>query len=299
MAVGLAKWRNWQFVAGTLILISLCVAHWLGPIVLKAIYNGDLVIPGADSLMEASDSTPFQSYSDKLHHLINLTHLLAACTVAAIVAFGKKSVTFLIGALAIGDVALIIYSYRYGSPFSILVDGGIGEIYGYGKQLAMAGLFAVLYRKYGGAPLFAALSFLCFWLFVDDAFRYHERFGYLIGEFLNPGLIDNLGPGIRPRDIGELIAQAIAGFFVLGSVAYTFLRSGTSVRVTGAIFVGLVFLLAGFGVVLDFFDRIPLLGMSPMVTAHLEDGGELLVLTLMTGFTAMSYWRYSSTENTA
>jgi hypothetical protein len=296
MAVSSTQWRSWQSVAAVLLLVSWCVLHWLGPIILKAVYVGDLAIPGADKLMEAIDSTPFQSYSDKLHHLINLTHILAACALGAIVAFREKSTAFMTGALAVGDTALIIYSYRYGSPFSILVDGGIGEFYGYGKELAMAGLFAVLYRKAGRAPLFAALSFLCFWLFIDDALRYHERAGYFIGELLNPALIENLPPGIRPRDVGEVIAQVIAGFVVLGVVAFTFLRSETRVRVTGAVFVGLVFLLAAFGTVLDFFDRIPVLGMHPMAAAHLEDGGELLVLTIMVGFATSSYWRYSNVE---
>ena len=70
-----------------------------------------------------------------------------------------------------------------------------------------------------------------------------------------------------------------------------YLSSAATVRKSGLQFIGFLVLLGFFGVVLDIVVRISVLEMHAKMVAHVEDGGELMVISLMLAFVTSLLWR--------
>lgn len=284
--------KRLEITLGILIFIPWIGAHWLGPIVIEAIYNGNYTWPVFDRIMEARNEFPLSYYVNTIHRLVNLIFLLVGTVMVALYSFQRQLLAVFLIAIIIGDLALVYFSYSYGTPFSIYQDGGIAEIYGYGKEIAIGIAFLVLYRKFENAVFYAVFSGLAFWLFIDDAFRYHEVVGGLLAESLNLSFLSDLfGGRVREQDIGELIAQAFAGGVFLVFAIWGYISSAPQIRKTGLQFAGFLVLLGMFGIVLDILDRTALLKPYAQISKHMEDGGELVVMSLMLAFVVSLLWR--------
>lgn len=284
--------KKLEMTLGILLIIFWIVAHWLGPIIIEAIYNGNYTWSVLDRIMNARNELPLDYYLKTIHRLVNLIFLLTGIVMVSLYSLQRQLLAVFLVAMIIGDLALVYYSYAYGTPFSIFQDGGIAEFYGYGKEIAIGLVFLMLYRKFEKGLLYAVLSGFAFWLFVDDAFRYHERVGGFLADSLNLSLLsDMLGGRVREQDIGELIAQAFAGSIFLVFAIWGYVSSTPEIRKTGLQFGGFVVLLGIFGVVLDILDRMPLLKVHAQISNHIEDGGELVVMSLMLAFVVSLLWR--------
>lgn len=151
-------------------------------------------------------------------------------------------------------------------------DGGFAEIVGYAASAISVLCFGRVYLRRGGrVSLF--LMTLMMYIGVDDAFKYHERFGAFLVEGLNLGAVG----GLRAQDTGEIAAWSIAALTLACIIVWSRRRiqpgdQGVAMLV-GLLFVALVLC----GVVLDML-HIVLPGQIGFVIGVLEDGGELMCL---------------------
>lgn len=155
-----------------------------------------------------------------------------------------------------------------------------------GKWALASALMVWLHRRQRQA-VFLGLGLLFLYLFVDDAFQYHERVGNLLAKQL--GLPSAWG--LRGRDFGELLATAfvvVPGLLVLAWAAVT---GSPRTRSILKVFVGLFVLLACVGILADMVHVAVSGAEGPagvflkLGFATLEDGGELIVGSLILGAT--------------
>ncbi|MBL8211477.1 MAG: hypothetical protein JNK87_12225 [Bryobacterales bacterium] len=167
--------------------------------------------------------------------------------------------------------------------FSVETDGGFAEIFQYGKELfvmlAFAGL-ALARRE----PHFAVWSALFAFVLADDWLMLHEEAGAVLAS-----RYELFVPGLRGRDVGELLFAALMGAALLPLLALTYWRADLAVRRDGRIAAVLVALLAGCGIGLDLLHqalyRTPFFVPAGMA----EDGGEMLAMTLLVVWAGSRY----------
>ena len=150
-------------------------------------------------------------------------------------------------------------------------DGSLQELFNYAQTgicAAMLGLVAL--RRHS----VMALAWACVFGFVliDDALMYHETFGAWLAQVLG---LPALG-GLRPVDLGELLAWALAGAVVAPIWITAFLRTSGTEQGLGlillALFGGLVFFAVG-------VDLLHAAVPSQMLMVA-EDGGEMIAIAL-------------------
>jgi hypothetical protein len=163
--------------------------------------------------------------------------------------------------------------------FSIERDHGFAELFQYLKQLLLAlGLLAVSLRTRGW--VFAGWAMFFGFLLLDDMFQVHERVGRRFGSELGiPAMF-----GLRTDDYGEIAYAAILGLGLVVFVTLALRHGDALARRFSADLLCLLVALALFAVLFDTlhtmaYFRAPMLA-APL--ALLEDGGEMLVLSLIT-----------------
>lgn len=113
---------------------------------------------------------------------------------------------------------------------------------------------------------------------IDDLFMVHEIKGGIVASRLG------LRPshGLRAQDLGELIVTAAVTLVMGVPILVAYLKGSPAVRWACRILAGLVATLALFGVVIDMAHTLvrPHLAGFDWV-ALLEDGGEMLVISLL------------------
>lgn len=189
--------------------------------------------------------------------------------------------------LFLSDIAFIIlhliYIYTPYLPsvrFSLTYAGGYSEFFQYTKEFWITVLFLALAIKHRSA-MYSVLSLLFFYLLFDDSFEFHENFGATIAEFLN------LQPafGLRAVDFGELAVSAIAGALLMAALLVAFLLSDKTARRVARSIMAMIVVLVFFGVFLDMLDvLIESMGGS-IIVRTIEEGGELIVMSVITWFT--------------
>lgn len=153
-------------------------------------------------------------------------------------------------------------------------DGSIQELANYGQAgLCAVFLALVVWKRHS----IMALAWCCVFLFVliDDAFQYHETVGaWLATTFHFPSL-----GGMRPVDLGELMAWAMAGLVVGPMLAMAFLRCSGNERGMGLV------LMACFGALVVFAVGLDMLHVAVQseILMVAEDGGEMIAIALACG----------------
>ena len=201
-------------------------------------------------------------------------------TVAAVTRMVLRSpLTRLAAVLLLIDFAFIAiqiaaeasdYAFRGSFSLGLEKEHGAAEIYGYAQSFGVAVLLLLAWRRWRN-PVACFWAGLYLFVLLDDALLIHERAGSAIADF---GVVSIAS--LRAQDVGELTFYAL-----LGSLALTALlaverrhppgpRPSTLTRlmlpVTGLLFT--------FAVVIDAAaSTLPF-------EAALEDGGELIVLSL-------------------
>jgi hypothetical protein len=192
----------------------------------------------------------------------------------------------LLGLLIIADLSFIILHILHvytgwlpDSLYSLSRDRGYAEFFQYTKELWIAVLFlalAIQQRK----PVYLIFSFLFLYFLIDDSFEFHEQAGSLMAETLH------LEPlfGLRSVDMGELAVSIIFGGLFFTAIGITYAMSTPVERRVSIQVILLIVVMAVFGVLLDMFEIItehP--GLSELLKI-LEEGGEMLVMSVITWF---------------
>ena len=192
----------------------------------------------------------------------------------------RRPLVVILALMVAADVAFalleaLVQATDYGFPgayrLSLQTEGGLPELYGYAKGLAITLFLFGAWRRWRlhSAAVWAA-AYL--YLTLDDAFKIHERLGGVVAR----GLGEGFGPaGLRTQDFGELMVYLTFGATLLGAlVLVERRRGGATTTMLTRLMLPLIALLAYFAVAIDIaFHDLP---MDVMI----EDGGELVALSI-------------------
>jgi len=191
-----------------------------------------------------------------------------------------------IAALALVDIVFIAVSAVQdirGLPhgrWHVSADRGFAEWWQYVKWAALALSFVLLSVRSFSA-VFLGWAGLFLYLLLDDSFLIHELVGRSLAQHFGfPSAF-----GLRPQDFGELIVTVAAASFLLGAITIAYIcTKRQDVRELTHGLIALLILLAVFGVGVDMLD-IALPWHRVRVALNLvEDGGEMIVASLMVGY---------------
>jgi len=193
-----------------------------------------------------------------------------------------RSSKFLLILLLADLVFLLIHGLYLGhlvsDPLlSIEKESGYAEIYQYIKEFWIFILMLIIAVK-EKRLIYFAWSLLFLYLLIDDAIAFHEKVGNYLTNYIEFKPVFNL----KPADIGELCASAVFGFFLFASIFVSYLFSSPGEKkISKQLFI-LVLILAFFGV---FFDMLHVaIHWGESVWGIIEDGGEMLVISVMVWF---------------
>lgn len=182
--------------------------------------------------------------------------------------------------LDVGFRKLYSHQLQVMGPYSIANDGGFGERAEYALGLVGAVASFVLAWRYRSIAASTVGALFCFTV-LDNALQFHEQMGRMVQHLAPRGL------PMKDNHFGEFVVMATFGAFVLAVIVPTILRH------VDALHAGLFIVLAaicGAGFFGIFVDAIH--GMVPggtklfHVFTLLEDGGELVFITLAGGIAA-------------
>ncbi|HNN12177.1 MAG TPA: hypothetical protein PKL78_01375 [Anaerolineales bacterium] len=167
--------------------------------------------------------------------------------------------------------------------FNLTMDLGLSESFQYVKEFWIVILFIWLMYKNRNF-LFTGWVFLYIYLLFDDMFGFHEGLAafFIAKSGIEPEKI--LFNNVRYQDFGEIGISLLFGVILLSIIAFTYFKGNAVVRDIFHHLIGLLFLLVFFGVVADFIDRLfspEAQKMMVMFTDVLEDGGEMIAMSLM------------------
>jgi hypothetical protein len=168
-----------------------------------------------------------------------------------------------------------------GAHYSLETDGGLAEFYQYMKQLWLAVCLMTAFLRRRHLVLLAWSGFFGF-LLLDDALQLHERGGLWLGRHFGFPAI----AGLRPEDLGELIVAGVVGASLLVVLAIAWWRDREPTWRLSKDLLVLTAALGACGVLVDSLHVVAYF-RAPMLSAPLafvEDGGELLIVSLMTAW---------------
>lgn len=158
-------------------------------------------------------------------------------------------------------------------------DRGFGELFMYAQELALIVLCVLLWKR--TRQMFALVwASIFMFLFADDAFQMHENLGWMFAQWSQ---IETQGT-MRGQDYGEMVAWApflvVFSVMVLSSHWYSDRRHRLFLWGLYVLAAGLV----GFGVGLDILSRVYNFWGHTNIVSMLEDGGEMVVVSLMLAY---------------
>lgn len=158
---------------------------------------------------------------------------------------------------------------------------GYGEWWQYVKAAVISGMLAAAYRLCR-APIYLAWTAAYCFVLLDDALEVHERGGRLFASLLDL----QAGFGLRAVDVGELLTWSIFGTALLAFGSWAYRRSNATARLRSIKLAYCFGLLVFFGGFIDMANIV----LSHTVfhfrgTGLMEDGGEMLVLSLTCAYT--------------
>lgn len=193
-----------------------------------------------------------------------------------------SAVAILIGcfiAYAFAEKHRIEGSFFYGRVQFSFIDGGYPEFLGYFLELAACAIFASFAWWYHKKHWYL-WAIILFVVFLDDAFSLHESIGHAVSN--NIGVSASMGDLIGFASTGLLSA----GFWVIGLRMVTDQNEFCAYLVFTVYFSILIF----FGVGVDAMHGMFGQNMSQTLFGLIEDGGELL-MTSVISLSALGMWR--------
>lgn len=175
-------------------------------------------------------------------------------------------------------IDLLIPSYEgilLDERFNLLLDRSFGEQFGYLEEATVALLLATLFAR-TRRPTFLAWTVVFAAIVADDSLMLHETSGGWLADTLAlPARF-----GLRAQDFGELLFVAMMATPLLLIVALAWWYADPEGRRLGRDLGLIVAALAIFAVVLDMVDRILPWQDLWEAAALLEDGGEMVVVSV-------------------
>lgn len=166
--------------------------------------------------------------------------------------------------------------------FLITQDFGFGEVFQYIKVFWIVGLLVSLWwmRRLG---MYLAWAAVYLYLLADDSLRIHEQLGGVIKTAfdLRPAY------GLRGQDFGELLVTAGFGLILLVFLSVGFWFADRIARRESYMLLALTGGIGFFGVVVDMLQSAAPSGWVSSVFALAEDGGEMVLVSLVLAFVFM------------
>ena len=158
-------------------------------------------------------------------------------------------------------------------------DWSLGEMLNYAKWLALAALSALLFRRQGQA-IFLGVLILSLVALLDDSLQLHERF--------ESAEVFGFVPVLHlPRGMGELTFMALEGLAIAGTLAYGWIKAPRLVRRQVVPLLLLLGAAAFCAAPIDFLHlQAPPRSIVAGLLGILEDGGEMVFLSLAVGYAA-------------
>jgi hypothetical protein len=160
--------------------------------------------------------------------------------------------------------------------FFLSQDHGFGEYLEYSLLLAVAAMLFLMWRR-DRSPIYLVNAVLFVYLAADDAFEFHEQFGFWIAPALARILPANLP--MAPHYFGEPLL--FLGVCLAWLVALGFALRSSKPRpvVNSLILMGCIFMMAFFGIIVDAAtDWGPHTVARTDIDAFVEDGGEFVMI---------------------
>lgn len=186
----------------------------------------------------------------------------------------------------------IVGSLELSQLWSLEQDNGYPELYGYGKMFLAAMLLLLTHRAVRQQP-YRALAIVLLIIGLDDAFSLHEA----VGAWLARSTALEAPFGLRPQDLGELGAFAALGLLSITLLFRAYTKGDRLARQSTVLHAVLLTALFGFAVVVDMV-HVVLEGRARTAAAVVEDGGELVVLSLILALSLAVRHRVASSNNT-
>ena len=166
-----------------------------------------------------------------------------------------------------------------GRLLSIDQDMGFAEMFQYIKEYWI-GLILLWFALKRRSFLFFGWSLMFFYLLFDDALMFHESGGTILTRYFN------LQPilGLRAQDIGELGIAVIVGVAFLAIIGISHYFSEQRLREISKRIAILLVALVFFGVFVDIIHSMFRKTEISNLLALIEDGGEMVVMSLITWY---------------
>ena len=194
-------------------------------------------------------------------------------------------------AFAIIEVAVIATDYGFKGAYRLSLQTeklGIPELVGYGYELGVYVLLFAAARRWRSAAAWF-WSGLFFYLFLDDALQLHEHIGGWLADVIGLPAI----AGLRSQDLGEAVFYVIVGTVaLLGLIAAERRMTGPGVSSLTKLMLPITILYGFFAVVVD-------LALQFRFETSIEDGGEMVCLTLALVAAAAWVWHSHRYEDDA
>lgn len=175
---------------------------------------------------------------------------------------------------------IYVYSGRISSPyFSLEQERGYGELFQYIKEYWIAILLGTLAIQ-KRSILYLGWSLLFVYLLLDDALAIHETLGGLIRDKLGLSAAFNL----RARDFGELLVSASFGLFFLIFIGTAYRFSDSTSRKLSKYLIKMLLALAFCGIIVDMAHVTAKSVLLERLLAVVEDGGEMVVMSIIAWF---------------
>lgn len=192
-------------------------------------------------------------------------------------------------ALLLGDLAVMAMHVLHKAEISIFTnwrfglghDRGIAGNFLYAQELAVLVAALALFIYHNRLAVFGVLATMFAYIFIDDAFLFHEHFGLVLAETLNLPAVGSM----RPRDIGEVLIFFAFGLIFFSLLAYRYLRGKAEERPIALRLLGLLSALAFCGVGFDALHVLFDYPWAEVPFALFEDGGEMIVISLFVWYT--------------
>lgn len=197
----------------------------------------------------------------------------------------------LLAALIGGDLLFIVLHWVHvhtgiltSELWSIARDRGYAEMFQYLKYAGIMLALAQLFRKTRLPVLLLWIGVFGF-LLLDDSMRIHERFGLGMVAWAH---IPDFGT-LRGRDVAELIYAAIGAAVLAPVLVVAYIRSSPMARAISADLLLLLIALLIFAVGGDTIHRLLSNTAFDGMAGIVEDGGEMLVLSLTCFYVSRAY----------
>lgn len=193
--------------------------------------------------------------------------------------------------LIVAHILWLTTPYIHHYTYSLVQERGLGEVFQYVKAFWLVVMFswvAVITRQAG----YLSWTVVFGYMGLDDIMQIHEEGGYSLA--MRWELPEMLGQ--RPRDIGELIIFAVAGAIMLVLLAISWFISNETFRQRSITLFKLCGILIFFGIVMDAVHILFLDTALDDVFGTIEDGGELIALSLIVAFVFAFFMKDSLPE---